>query len=196
MFYKFVRFLARIIILPLYRVKVIGIENIPKNGNYIFCSNHSSMLDPFFLAGAVDNKIRFMGKRQLFENSFLKLICESLGAFPVDRDKRDLKAMRFAISIIDNGENIGIFPEGTRVKSQDRSNIKDGAGFIALKAKADIVPVEILSEYKIFKKSYIYFKPKLDIDNYLDMKNKDAMVKLMDDTFEKIYEEHNKLRRI
>ncbi|MDD7305943.1 MAG: lysophospholipid acyltransferase family protein [Peptoniphilaceae bacterium] len=188
MLYKFLKVLVKIIIFPLFRIEVHGKENLPADGAYIICGNHWSNWDPIMVAGAIDRTISFMAKKELFEIKIIKGLLKKLYAFPVDRDKTDLKSLRYAVDLIKQGKILCIFPEGTRVKLAQRKNIKDGAGYIALRAKANIIPVEIISTYKPFKKSYIYFKKPLYISDYTSYKKKEAMELLMDDTFKAIYE--------
>lgn len=195
MFYRFFYILIKVIIMPLYRVKIHGIENIPKNRKYIVCANHKSMLDPIFIALSQDRQVHFLAKKELFTNPILRKFLNLLGAHPVDRDGSDLQALRDSIKLLKNNQILGIFPEGTRVKEVDRSNIKDGAGFIALKAKTDILPIEIISSYKIFKKTDLYIKKPVEVSSYKALKSKDAMTKIMDQTFEKMYENHKVIEK-
>lgn len=193
MLYKFLHFLDKIILYPLFRVEVKGKENLPDEGAYIICANHWSNWDPFFIAGILSKPISFMAKREFFDYKFLSWLLNTLYAFPVDREKFDLKSLRHSVDLINNDKVIGIFPEGTRVKEVDRKNIKDGAGYVALKTKADIVPVEIISTYRPFSKTRLLIKKPLEVDDYKDYKRKIAMEKIMDDTFSAIYENRDEL---
>ena len=194
MLYKVIVSLLRILVMPFYRLEVHGLDNLKKSDRYILVANHKSNLDPIFLASSIDKQINFMGKKELFKNPLLKKIFENLGAFPVERDKTDIKALRHSIKLIDEGHILGIFPEGTRTKNIERSNIKDGVSFIALKSKADIIPVEIISNFKPFKKSKLIIKEPLNINKYLNMKNKESIKVIADEIFYNIYE--NQLKSI
>lgn len=193
MLYKFLVILVKLIIYPLFRIEVIGKENIPKKLPYIICGNHWSNWDPIFLAPAINDPVSFMAKKELFEFKLLSWFLKKLNAFPIDRENMDLKSLRYAVDLIKNKKILGIFPEGTRVTKIDRKNIKDGAGYIALKAEVDVIPVEIISTYKIFKKTKIIFKKPLKIENYIKYKKKLGMEKLMDDTFVEIYQKRKEL---
>lgn len=188
MLYNFLKVIVRGIIYPLFRVEIHGKENIPSQGDFVLCGNHWSNWDPVLLAGALDSPIYFMAKKELFTFKPLAKFLSTLHAFPVDREKMDLKSLRHAVSLIDEGKILGIFPEGKRVYSMDRSNMKDGAGYVALKARVDVVPVEIISQYKLFRKTHIYIKKPLMIEDYSKYKRKEGMERLMDDTFKAIYE--------
>lgn len=193
MLYKILLVFVKLIIYPIFRIEVQGRENLPEEGAYIVCGNHWSNWDPIFLAGAFHRPISFMGKKELFDVKILGNILQSLHAFPVDRENINIKSLRRSVDIINEGKVLGIFPEGTRVNEIDRKNIKDGAGYIALKADSDIVPVEILSTYRPFRKTKIIFKKPLRINDYKGYKRKLGMEKLMDDTFFAIYENRKEL---
>ena len=196
MFYRFIYFLIRIIATPLFRIKVHGIENIPKDEKYIICANHKSFLDPIFVALAINRQVHFIAKKELFEIPILKNILKKLNAIPAQRDGKDLSVLRDSIKLIKKGKILGIFPEGTRVKEIKRENIKDGAGYIALKSKTDILTIEIISSYKPFFKTNLYIKNLVKIENFKEYKSKDAMEKIMDETYEKMYENHKFLRKV
>ena len=196
MFYRFIYFLIRIIATPLFRIRVHGIENIPKDEKYIICANHKSFLDPIFVALAINRQVHFIAKKELFEIPILKSILKKLNAIPAQRDGKDLSVLRDSIKLIKKGKILGIFPEGTRVKEIKRKNIKDGAGYIALKSKTDILTIEIISSYKPFFKTNLYIKNLVRIENFKEYKSKDAMEKIMDETYEKMYENHKFLRKV
>ena len=196
MFYRFIYFLIRIIATPLFRIKVHGIENMPKDEKYIICANHKSFLDPIFVALAINRQVHFIAKKELFEIPILRNILKKLNAIPAQRDGKDLSVLRDSIKIIKKGKILGIFPEGTRVKEIKRENIKDGAGYIALKSKTDILTIEIISSYKPFFKTNLYIKNLVKIENFKEYKSKDAMEKIMDETYEKMYENHKFLRKV
>ena len=196
MFYRFIYFLIRIIATPLFRIRVHGIENIPKGEKYIICANHKSFLDPIFVALAINRQVHFIAKKELFEIPILKNILKKLNAIPAQRDGKDLSVLRDSIKLIKKGKILGIFPEGTRVKEIKRENIKDGAGYIALKSKTDILTIEIISSYKPFFKTNLYIKNLVKIENFKEYKSKDAMEKIMDETYEKMYENHKFLRKV
>ena len=190
MLYNFLVVLLKIICFPIFRIKVKGLENIEETDKVIVCANHKSLLDPIFLAISLPQRIYFMAKKELFDKPFVGGFLKALGAFPVDRFGRDLKALRASVALINEGKILGIFPEGTRVKEVKRENVKDGVAFVALKAKADIMPVEIISTYKPFRKSEILIKKPIAVSEFASLKNKEAMKKMTDRVYDKIYEHH------
>ena len=190
MLYNFLVVLLKIICFPIFRIKVKGLENIEETDKVIVCANHKSLLDPIFLAISLPQRIYFMAKKELFDKPFVGGFLKALGAFPVDRFGRDLKALRTSVALVNEGKILGIFPEGTRVKEVKRENVKDGVAFVALKAKADIMPVEIISTYKPFRKSEILIKKPIAVSEFASLKNKEAMKKMTDRVYDKIYEHH------
>lgn len=196
MFYRFIYSILRIIATPLFRIRVHGVEKIPENEKYIVCANHKSLLDPVFIALALNRQVHFIAKKELFEVPILKNILKFLKAIPAQRDGKDLSVLRDSIKLIKSGKILGIFPEGTRVKEIKRENIKDGAGYIALKSKTDILTIEIVSSYKPFFKTDLYIKNLVKIEDFKNLKSKDAMEKIMDETYEKMYENHKFLRKV
>lgn len=187
--YRILRLIVFIIFRPLFRIRVRGYENLPKEGGYIICANHKSNWDPLFLAISIRRPIKFMAKKELFENGFLKVLLKALGAFPVDREGRDLKSLKNSIKLLKDENILGIFPEGTRTKNIARENMKEGVAYIGLKAKSDIVPIEIISTFKPLRKTYININEVIKIDEYQNLKSKEAMVDITDRIYKGIYKE-------
>lgn len=157
------------------------------DGKLIICSNHKSWVDPFILALSFKKRINFLAKVELFKNKFLAWILKSLGAIPVDRQNIDLKAIKSSVNVLKEGKYLGIFPEGTRVKEVKKENIKNGISYIALKGDSDILPIEIVGEYKLFGKVRLEFKPIIKIDNYKLIDKKEAYTKIAEDVYKSIY---------
>ena len=138
-------------------VKVFGKENIPENGAYILCSNHTSLTDPFFKVAVFKEQIHFMAKAELFKNGLFRVVLGAVGAFAVDRGKGDMGAINKAQSLIKEGKILGIYPEGTRHTEGAPRRAKSGVAYIAMDAKADILPVSVYREgkYSLFRKTTI-----------------------------------------
>lgn len=145
----------------LYRLRFEGTENIPSEGPFIICSNHRSVIDPFFLALPVKKQIRYMAKSELFTDhgSFVKWLLYRFGAFPVMRDKGDAESIRTAVQILENHGIVGIFPQGHCVFDNSPFRPKAGAVLVAAKAKAPILPACIYCKglIKPFKRIVVRF---------------------------------------
>lgn len=135
----------------LYRVKPIGRENIPENGA-IYCANHSNWADPFLLIFAVkkDRQLHIMAKVELFRIKIIGWILKKLGMIPVDRSTADVNAIMSSLRYLRAGENICIFPEGTRISEDFSVAAKTGAVKIADKSRKPIVPVYIPRKKRLF----------------------------------------------
>lgn len=131
-----------------FNAEVNGIENLPDKP-YILAGNHKNMFDVVLLITNIPDEIHFMAKKELFDLIILKDIFNKMGAFPVDRDKADIKAIKESLRILKNNEVLGIFPEGTRNKTNEiLLPFKEGVTTIASKTNSLIVPFGIGGEYK------------------------------------------------
>ncbi|HVD39479.1 MAG TPA: lysophospholipid acyltransferase family protein [Solirubrobacterales bacterium] len=144
--------LARIVLtLPtilLWRVRAIGLENVPKDGPLVLAPNHFSQMDHFFVGVYLRRKIRFMAKSQLFGPPVLTYVYKHGGVFPVRRGHQDEEAFETVRHLLDQGEMLLVYAEGGRSRSQQLGQPKPGIGRIALESGVPIVPVAIYgSEY-------------------------------------------------
>lgn len=172
---KFMYFYIKIF----YRLEVTGINNIPTEGGFIFCGNHISNMDPVVIGITNKRKINFLAKKELFDNRFLSKFLKSISAFPVDRNKSDIKAFKKIIEIVNDGKIVGIFAQGTRTKS---NYAKNGVVFFALKANCSVVPVGITSNYKLFSKIKVNYGKPISFEKYKNSKIKsDLLNKLTED---------------
>jgi 1-acyl-sn-glycerol-3-phosphate acyltransferase len=127
----------------LYRVRAIGIKNVPKHGPLVLAPNHFSQMDHFLIAVYLRRKVRFMAKSQLFGPPVLTYIYKHGGVFPVRRGHRDEETFETARQLVDQGEMLLVYAEGGRSRSGELGKPKPGIGRIALETGAPIVPVAI-----------------------------------------------------
>lgn len=139
-----------------YGVKVKGRENIPTEGGYLLCSNHIAIRDVFLIAASAKRQIRFIAKKELFSVPIVKGAITALGAIRLDRSGNDVAAIKKSVSLIANGELVAIFPQGHRYPAVEPASTprKNGAGLIAYKSQADVIPVCI----KVKKHKYGIFR--------------------------------------
>ncbi len=156
-----------IIIWPLFKLlyhpHVLGRENIPKDGAVILAGNHTSNLDCVLVATSIWRQVHFMAKDELFHGG-LRFFFRGLGTIPVNRRIRDASALSEAQGVLDKGEIIGIFPEGT-INKTDATLLpfKPGAARMAARSHAVIVPFTISGGYNIVgKRVEIKFYPAID----------------------------------
>jgi 1-acyl-sn-glycerol-3-phosphate acyltransferase len=168
--YRFARFIVALILFPLYRIKIIGKENIPMNGPVIICSNHISNLDPPVVGITSPRDIYFMAKGELFEKPFLGKLLIGIRAFPVKRGLADRNALKKGLGILKKGNVLGLFPEGTRSKTGELGKPLAGVGFFALRSDAAVIPCAIIGPYKLFKKTKVIYGKPMDMEQYLATK--------------------------
>lgn len=145
---------VRGVVVPFMRVwfhlRVEGAEHIPQDGPAIVSPNHKSFWDSFYLGAATRRHIRFMGKVELFEGWYARLLV-GLGAFPVRRGEADLEALETARTILRQGGLLALFPEGTRIRDPDSlGEPRKGVGRLALETGAPIVPAAITGTDNLF----------------------------------------------
>lgn len=132
-----------------FRLSRVGREHVPQQGPVIFAANHRSFLDPFIIASLARRPIYFVAKKELFEKRLQAWFLNSLGAFPVDRGNGDGDAMATAREILERGDGVLIFPEGTRVRPGTLGSPRRGVGRLALETGAPVVPVAIIGTERI-----------------------------------------------
>jgi 1-acyl-sn-glycerol-3-phosphate acyltransferase len=140
--------LVRAILVPFFRLYFrldrIGRAHIPSEGPVLLAANHRSFLDPFVIGTLTRRPVYYMAKRELFERPWQAWILGSLGAFPIDRGAGDEHAMSTARALLERGDCVVIFPEGTRVRTGPLGHPHRGVGRLALQAGVPVVPVAVM----------------------------------------------------
>ena len=151
-----------------FKFKVIGIENIPEEGSIILAANHRSNLDPIFLAASMHKNrvITAVAKKELFKIKPLGYILNKINVIPVDRDNPTASTIKNILKVLRSDGCIGIFPEGTRNKDIGFLEAKAGVGMFAVKGKALVVPISIISTYKIFNRVTLYIDKPISFEEY------------------------------
>lgn len=165
-FYSICQKLIKGIFFPVYRVEVVGEKNIPQNDGALICPNHFHWLDPVIVGVYLKREIRFMAKYELFQNKLLKKLLKSLGVFPVRRQEADLNAVKTTLKYLKEGQIVGLFPEGTRIKGGDFGKANPGVAMFSIKSGKPVIPVYIKANYKIFSKITIIIGKPIDFIKY------------------------------
>ncbi len=174
-----------------YNPTIIGKENIPKEGAILIVGNHKHLYDQCLSIISTKRFIKYMAKREYFDNKKTRWFFKSVGCISVDRSVHDGKAKGEAIETLKNGGAIGLFPEGTRNKTQEfLLPFKFGAVSMAKKTDAYLVPFGITGDYVFRSKNLVikYGKPFKVTDMELDEANNllyETVKKLMEDTLGK-----------
>lgn len=153
-FYDFIYKMFHRPVTALFRVTETGAENVPDEGGYLLCSNHTSLTDVMVIPAMLKvRRPKFMAKKELFKIPLLKQLITALGAFPVDRGGADVGAIKKAISLIGQGEIVSMFPQGHRFSGVDArgTTVHHGCGLIAYRAKCPVIPVYIKTKAKQVK---------------------------------------------
>ena len=152
MFYKILKVIFRFTFNLLFSPKVIGAENVPKEGAMIMAANHMSNWDPTILGTYLPRTVGYMAKEELFKPAIAGAIIKSLNAFPVKRGASDRGAIKMALNILKKGLCLGIFPEGTRSRDGKLHKAQAGVSLIAAMSKAPVVPTALIGTNKIWSK--------------------------------------------
>lgn len=156
-FYRVLHVLFWPLMQLLFPFRLEGLENLPRDRAVVLCANHAHLIDPVTICFALprDYPIRIMAKKELFERPFLRWLITKLGAFPVDRGHSDLSAVKTAIRAVRDGQNLLVFPEGTRVAKEGDAQPKGGVVMIAMRTGAPLVPVYVGTKKKLFHRTRV-----------------------------------------
>ncbi len=131
-----------------YRLKVEGLENIPKNNEYIVCPNHLSTLDPPMIAAILPRRISFMAKKELFDIPFIRWWIDWMGTFAVNRESLGPSTIKTVMEIKKSKWVFGIFPQGTRGVPGTISGVTKGFAGLAKITKCAVLPIGIVGTEK------------------------------------------------
>lgn len=153
MIYRLLHFILRNLLIMFFRMRISGQDNIPATGGVIIATNHISYWDPPLVGCGLpsNRKVHFMAKAELFAIPGFGWTIARLGAFPVRRGMADRNAVRTAIDILNAGEVVGIFPEGTRSKNGVLGNPLPGMPLIAIKAGVPIIPAAVTGTNEVLR---------------------------------------------
>jgi 1-acyl-sn-glycerol-3-phosphate acyltransferase len=138
----------------LYRIELAGADRIPTGGPCILASNHESLLDPFFLGVVTPRTIRFMAKHDLWRHRPVGFFMNALGGFPIERGAGDAGGVRHGVTLLERGEVLAIFPQGTALPYRKRP-FHRGAARLALVTGAPIVPVCMVGTERALRPSRV-----------------------------------------
>ena len=133
------------LVLILFHLRVRGARNLPRTGGCIIACNHCSYLDPPLLGFAAGRELYYLAKEGLFRevNKFFTWLIISYNAIPLRREGMDLRAVKRVLGLLQRGEVLVLFPEGTRSTSGRLLPPKPGLGFIAWHAGVPVIPTHI-----------------------------------------------------
>ncbi|HEV2757957.1 MAG TPA: lysophospholipid acyltransferase family protein [Acidimicrobiales bacterium] len=141
--YGIVRFLIWLVAKVLWRISFEGLENVPRSGPFVLAPVHRSFVDFGLVSGVTRRRMGYMGKESLWKIKPLGAFITMLGAYPVNRGAPDRESLRRTLNILEKGEPLVLFPEGTRRTGPVVEHLHEGAAFVASRAGVPIVPVGI-----------------------------------------------------
>lgn len=184
---KIIKFIFKISAIIMYRPKVVGKENLPKDTAAIICPNHVHALDSAVIIAMNKRKINVLAKEELFKNRFLRFIANLFGIYPVKPDKKSMESIKISLKLLKKNELLMIFPEGTRNGMAKGVKPKDGSVKLAIKANTPIIPVGVQGKFKLFRKVKINIGKPIYYSKYKEeINNKEVLDKLTEDLMKTI----------
>lgn len=169
--YRVCWWIARALFRLYFRWKIHGVENVPKSGPVVLACNHVSYVDPPLVGAALTRPVYFLARSTLFRNWFFGGLIRKLNALPVDRDGGAGKGLKAVVDVLENGDGIILFPEGTRSADGSLMTARAGIGLTVIKSVTPVVPVRLVGvheawpRHRKFPKSMpvqIYFGKPMD----------------------------------
>ena len=192
-FYVVSKAFVRLVLTIVGRISAIDAGNVPRTGPLILASNHVAYLDPPALGCVTPRPVTYMAKKELFEIGLLGLFIRPLGAFPIDRTRGDVAAMKAAIGVLATGACLGIFPEGTRNKD-GTGKAQLGVALLASMSGAPVLPVYVsgTAHAKRFAKITVVFGEPMRFTLGRKARRED-LAKWTDELMGRIYELREKI---
>lgn len=190
-FRKIIKFVLKLLVIIVYRPKIVGLKNIEEGKGALICPNHVHALDSAVIVLTNKRKINVLAKESLFKNGFIKWLADIFGIYPVKLRSKSMESVKISLKLLKNNELLMIFPEGTRNGMAKGVKAKDGAVKLAIKANVPIIPVGIQGNFKFFKK----IKVNIGKPIYYNVSKEESNDReMLDNLTEKLMEEIVKLR--
>ncbi|MEA5014960.1 MAG: lysophospholipid acyltransferase family protein [Candidatus Limiplasma sp.] len=195
--YRVARGLSWLLFHTVFPIRYHGVEKAQLDAPFMIIANHNNMLDPLIVGWKCKRyQIRFLGKKELAANPFLKWVFAQLHMIPVDRHNMDMTAVRTCLKALNEGHALGIFPEGTRHKQGVMQDLESGVAILALRAKVPLLPVLISRPPRLFKRAHCYYGDPIRVDELaaagIDKANCDRLLALITQTYEGMVAAHEK----
>ena len=191
MLYNFFVYAASLVLLPVYRLKVRGKENIPQ-GAAVVCGNHTARSDVVMVFLALfyhKERPAIIAKAELFKNPIAKWFFSYMGAFPIHRGSADLNAIKTSLSALKQGKKLIIFPEGTRVKEgMEAVEAKSGSAMFAQRTNSPVLPVYITPGKKALRGCTVTFGEPFFMTKELIGQDYQMGAKLIMEHIEEVYQ--------
>lgn len=151
--YDAFRVIARLSGTVLFRMRWTGSENFPAEGGALICSNHQSFFDPVLVGLTCDRRMNYLARDTLFKNPILAPLIRYLDAIPIDREGGGLAGLKETLRRLKAGEQVLIFPEGTRSRDGEVATLKPGFCSVTRRSKVPLVPVAVDGAYQAWPRT-------------------------------------------
>ena len=161
LFYSFVKNVFKLFFKIYNRLEVYGIDNIPRGMQVIAAANHASYVDPPLIGGVFPGRLRFLAKESLFRVPLLGFFIRSLGVIPVKREdgQKAGAVMKNLLALLDSGESVILFPEGTRSSDGRLKPLEAGVAYLSVKTGIPVLPIYIAGSFKVWPKGKKFPRP-------------------------------------
>jgi 1-acyl-sn-glycerol-3-phosphate acyltransferase len=154
LFYRFAQHLSWLYFKIFHRFEIIGADNIPVNGSFILASNHASYFDPPALGCKLPRNLHYFARDTLFFWP-LGFLIRNLNSIPVNRSQLDIATLKRVLKVLQSGDPILVFPEGTRSPDGHLGRGKKGIGLLLAKSHKDVLPARIMGGNKVLGKGML-----------------------------------------
>ena len=178
--------------------RIIGkkyVKSVKRSAAITSC-NHQSNGDAIILKARVNTSYKMMAKDSLFKNKFMSWYMGKLGAYPVKRGQNDLAVVRKTLGYIKENKHLAIFPEGTRVKEGEKSELKNGLVMFALKSDCYVIPAIFRKKPKVFVFNTLLIGKPFKFSEMEEFKDKKIDKELMDRASEVLSEKMKYLKEV
>ena len=154
-FYRFAQLISFFYFKAFHRFKVYGLDNIPSSGPFILASNHQSFFDPPALGCRLPRNLHYFARDSLFFWP-LGILIRNLNSIPVNRSTLDIKTLKLVLSVLNQGNPLLVFPEGTRSCNDQIQSGKKGIGLLLAKSGVPVVPAKVIGGCKVLGRGMIF----------------------------------------
>jgi len=159
MLYNFYKFICWCILKIIFRLKVIGRENIPQKEAVMLVANHVSFLDPVVIGVSCSRTLCYFAQSDLFRLPFLGRLIWSVNVTPINRQKLELSVLRRVYKLVKRKKAFVVFPEGTRSKTGEIQPGKPGLGLIVWRTRVKVIPALIKGTDKALPVKARFIRP-------------------------------------
>ncbi len=151
-FYWAIRATVKCLSSLLHRHRSYGVKGLPKGGA-ILAANHASHLDPCLIGISAKEGIHYLARQTLFDPPFLNWLIRKLNAHPISREGADLSSIKMIVGLLQEGDKVVIFPEGTRTRDGGLQPAEGGVAMLSMRSGTPIIPIYIHGTYGVWGRS-------------------------------------------